>query len=78
MERALEQRPFLRETIHVRRDHERMAAGAEFVVAQVVDQDDQEVGLAVGHDVSLAVRTRRSLARRAPVSYSQPPAIVPV
>jgi hypothetical protein len=27
-----------------------MAARAEFVVAQVVDQDDEEVGFSFGHD----------------------------
>ena len=43
--RALEHRAFGRQAVDVRRLHVRVAAGAEFVVAQVVDQDDDEVGL---------------------------------
>jgi hypothetical protein len=44
MEGPLEERAFARDTVDVRRLHVRMAAGAEFVEAQVVDQDDQKIG----------------------------------
>ena len=45
MERALEYRALMRDAVDVRRLQVRMTAGAELVVAQVVDQDDEEIGL---------------------------------
>ena len=45
VERALEQRALGGEPVDVRRLHVRVAARAELVVAQVVDQNDQEIGL---------------------------------
>src|SRR5688572_6238859 len=45
VEGALEQRALARQAVDVRRLHVRMAAGAELVVAQVVHQDHQQVGL---------------------------------
>src|SRR5437899_72256 len=44
MKSALEQGAFVREAIDVRRFHVRMPACPELVIAQVVDQDHQEIG----------------------------------
>ena len=49
MEGALEQRALAGEPVDVRRLHVGMAAGAELVEAQVVHQDDQEVGPPTRH-----------------------------
>src|SRR5204863_731883 len=48
VESPLEDRSLVRDAIDVRRLHVGMPAAAEFVVAQVVDQDDDEVGLRHG------------------------------
>ena len=45
MKSALEDRPFARKPIDVRRLHVRMTAGAKLVVAQIVDQDHEKIGL---------------------------------
>jgi hypothetical protein len=44
MERPRERRALVGDPVHVRGLHVRVAAGAELVEAQVVDQDDEEVG----------------------------------
>ena len=42
---ALEDRAFAREPIDVRRLHVRMTTGAKLVVAQIVNQNDEKIGL---------------------------------
>ena len=45
MEGTFEQHALMREAIDMRRLHVGVAAGAEFVVTQIIDQDHQQVRL---------------------------------
>jgi len=49
VECAFEQRAFMRDAVDVRCLHVGMAAGAEFVKTQVIDQDHQDVRLFLVH-----------------------------
>ena len=65
VKRPVEQGPFARDAVHVRGFHVRVPARAELVVAQVVDQDDEEVGLPL-HPHTGSVRPQTTARTVAP------------
>lgn len=70
MERALEEHALVREAIHVRGLHVRMAARAELVVAQVVYQDHEKIRSAGFFHDSASSGSPASVCGRAPARHA--------